>query len=115
MSNLVIREVRDQESYVWKAECQSIFQLTIYPKAMSRGQGDQQLKALGKAQDRWILGLKKYGSASQGVGVCPAGTNKGADNGTEVAGQEIDYLIRGICPIANVGLQPQEGRDKIIR
>lgn len=50
--------------------------------------------------DSWLK--KKYGSASQGV--CPAGTNEAADNGTEVASQEIDYLIQGICPIANVGL-----------
>lgn len=62
------------------------------------------MKALGKAQDRWILDLKKYGSASQGVGVCPAGTNEAADYGTAVASQEIDYLTQGICPIANVGL-----------
>ena len=62
------------------------------------------MKALGKAQDRWILDFKKYGSVSQGVGVCPAGTNEAADNGTEVASQEIDYLTQGICPIANVGL-----------
>lgn len=62
------------------------------------------MEILEKAQDRWVLDLTKCGSARQGAGASPVGTNKAADNGSEVAGQEIEYLIQGVCPTANVAL-----------